>query len=55
MVADRFFSTEKVLAEQPAPMQEQPAPEVVAVATETAIEDTDGTAAHDAVFITQSW
>ena len=32
-------------------MQEQPAPEVVAVATEAAIEDTEGTAAHDARFI----
>jgi chromosome partitioning protein len=50
-----WLEPERVLAEQPAPMHEQPAPEVVAVATETAIEDTDGTAAHDAVFITQSW
>jgi chromosome partitioning protein len=50
-----WLEPERVLAEQPAPMQEQPAPEAVAVATEKAIEDTDGTAAHDAVFITQSW
>ncbi len=50
-----WLEPERVLAEQPAPMQEQPAPEVVAVATEATIEDTDGTAAHDARFITQSW
>jgi len=25
------------------------------VTTEKAIEDTDGTAAHDALFITQAW
>jgi chromosome partitioning protein len=41
----------RVLAEQPAPMQEQPKPEIVAVATETAIDETEGTAAHDARFI----
>ena len=46
-----WLEPERVLAEQPAPLQEQPAPEVVAVATEAAIEDTDGTAAHDARFI----
>ena len=50
-----WLEPERVLTEQPAPMHEQPAPEAVAVASETAIEDTDGTAAHDAVFITQSW
>jgi hypothetical protein len=36
-------------------MHEQPAPQVVAVASEQAIEDTEGTAAHDALFITQAW
>jgi len=46
-----WLEPERVLAEQPAPLQEQPQPEVVAVATETAIEDTEGTAAHDARFI----
>ncbi|HYJ40515.1 MAG TPA: ParA family protein [Steroidobacteraceae bacterium] len=50
-----WLEPERVLAEQPAPMNEQPAPEAVAVATEAAIEDTDGTAAHDARFITQAW
>jgi len=50
-----WLEPEKALAEQPAPMQEQPAPEAVAVATEEAIEDTDGTAAHEANFITQAW
>ena len=50
-----WLEPERALAEQPAPMQEQPAPEGVAVATEAAIEDTEGTAAHDALFITQAW
>jgi chromosome partitioning protein len=50
-----WLEPERVLAEQPAPMHEQPAPEAVAVTTEKAIDDTDGTAAHDALFITQSW
>jgi chromosome partitioning protein len=50
-----WLEPERVLAEQPAPMQEQPAPEGVAVATEAGIEDSDGTAAHDARFVTQSW
>jgi chromosome partitioning protein len=49
-----WLEPERVLAEQPAPLHEQPAPEVVAVATEAAIEDTDGTAARDARFITQA-
>jgi len=46
-----WLEPERVLTEQPAPLQEQPAPQAVAVATEAAIEDTDGTAAHDARFI----
>jgi hypothetical protein len=50
-----WLEPERVLAEQPAPIQEQPAPESVAVATETAIEDTDGTSAHEARFITEAW
>ena len=50
-----WLEPERVLAEQPAPMQEQPAPEVVTVATAAVIEDTSGTAAHDAQFITHSW
>ncbi|MEO8019633.1 MAG: ParA family protein [Pseudomonadota bacterium] len=50
-----WLEPERVLAEQPAPLQEQPAPEVVTVATESVIEDTSGTSAHDAQFITQSW
>jgi septum formation inhibitor-activating ATPase MinD len=53
--AARLAGAGTVLAEQPAPMHEQPAPEAVAVTTEKAIEDTDGTAAHDALFITQAW
>ena len=50
-----WLEPERVLAEQAAPLQEQPAPEVVEIATEAVIEDTEGTAAHDATFITQSW
>jgi len=50
-----WLEPERVLADQPAPLQEQPAPEVVEIATEAVIEDTEGTAAHDATFITQSW
>ncbi|HEV7606428.1 MAG TPA: ParA family protein [Steroidobacteraceae bacterium] len=50
-----WLEPERVLTDQPAPLQEQPAPEVVTVATEAVIEDTSGTAAHDAQFITQSW
>jgi chromosome partitioning protein len=50
-----WLEPERALAEQPAPLQEQPAPEVVEIATEAVIEDTEGTAAHDATFITQSW
>jgi len=36
-------------------MHKQPAPEAVADASEQAIADTDGTSAHDALFITQAW
>jgi chromosome partitioning protein len=50
-----WLEPERVLTDQPAPLQEQPAPEVVTVATEAVIEDTSGTAAHDAQFITQAW
>src|SRR5689334_2355503 len=50
-----WIEPERALAEQPAPLQEQPAPQAVAVASEQAIEDTEGTAAHDALFITQAW
>jgi chromosome partitioning protein len=50
-----WLEPERALAEQPAPMQEQPAPEVVSVAPEAVIEDTDGTAAQEALFITQAW
>ncbi len=45
-----WLEPERVLAEQPAPMQEQPAPEVIP-APEAVIEGTDDTAAHDARFI----
>jgi hypothetical protein len=50
-----WLEPERVLTEQPAPMQEQPAPAAVAVAPEAVIEDTDGTAAQEALFVTQSW
>jgi hypothetical protein len=43
-----------VLAEQPAPLQEQPAPQLAAQlppAVAGAIEPTEGTGAHDARFI----
>ena len=41
-----------MLAEQPAPLQEQPAPEVLPVAAEIAMEPkTDETGAHDARFV----
>ena len=39
-----------MLTEQPAPLQEQPAP-VVAPAPEAVIENTADTAAHDARFV----
>jgi chromosome partitioning protein len=46
-----WLEPERVLAEQPAPLQEQPAPEAVPVKTEAVIEPADVTAAHDARFI----
>jgi chromosome partitioning protein len=46
-----WLEPERVLAEQPAPMQEQPSPEAAPVTAEVVIEDGDGTAAHDARFI----
>jgi chromosome partitioning protein len=45
-----WLEPERVLTEQPAPMHEQPAPEVMP-APEAVIEGTDDTAAHDARFI----
>ena len=48
-----WSNRERVLAEQPAPMNE-PAPEVVAVATEAAIERHRWATADDAAFITQT-
>jgi len=51
-----WLEPERALAEQPAPLLEQPAPAGVAVAApEAVIEDADGTAAHEAKFITQAW
>jgi chromosome partitioning protein len=47
-----WLEPERVLADQPAPLQEQPAPEAVPVAAEVATEpDTDETGAHDARFV----
>jgi hypothetical protein len=47
-----WLEPEMVLAEQPAPLQEQPAPQVVvAPSPESVIEPGDDTAAHDARFI----
>jgi chromosome partitioning protein len=45
-----WLEPERVLAEQPAPMHEQPTPQVPQMVPES-IEPTDGTAAHDARFI----
>ncbi len=45
-----WLEPERVLLEQPAPMHEQPAPEVIP-APEAVIESSDDTAAHDARFI----
>jgi hypothetical protein len=42
-----------VLTEQPAPLQEQPAPQVAAT-PEAVIDSADSTAAHDARFIVGS-
>ena len=47
-----WLEPERVLAEQPAPMQEQPAPAALPVAAEAAIEPkSDETGAHDARFV----
>jgi hypothetical protein len=47
-----WLEPERVLAEQPAPLQEQPEPEIPAITPEAAIEpSTDDTAALDARFI----
>ncbi|HEU5136939.1 MAG TPA: ParA family protein [Steroidobacteraceae bacterium] len=47
-----WLEPEKVLTEQPAPIQEQPAPQAVPTATEAAIEpNTDETGVHDARFM----
>jgi hypothetical protein len=45
-----WLEPERVLLEQPAPLAEQPAPEVVP-APEAVIEGSDETGAHDARFI----
>jgi hypothetical protein len=42
-----------VLAEQPAPLQEQPVPQAVAAAPEAVIDGGDTTTAQDALFVTQ--
>jgi len=39
-----WLEPERVMTEQPAPLQEQPAPETSALTAEAVIEDTDGTA-----------
>jgi len=44
-----WLEPEKVLTEQPAPLQEQPAPEITRAPEQ--ISPLDGTAAHDARFI----
>ena len=47
-----WIEPERVLAEQPAPLQEQPAPQVVPKAAEELLEPgTDETGAHDARFV----
>src|ERR1044071_8429691 len=47
-----WIEPERTLAEQPAPLQEQPAPQAVPVAAEAAIEPaSDETGAHDARFV----
>ena len=47
-----WIEPERVLAEQPAPLQEQPAPQVVPNAAEELLEPgTDETGAHDARFV----
>jgi chromosome partitioning protein len=49
-----WLEPERVLTEQPAPLQEQPAPQVAA-APEVVVDSTDSTAAHDAKFLVGSW
>jgi chromosome partitioning protein len=46
-----WLEPERVLAEQPAPMQEQPEPQPSSVTPEVVIEDADGTSAHDTRFL----
>jgi hypothetical protein len=51
-----WLEPERVLTEQPAPLQEQPAPQVVASTPESRIEpETDETAAHEAQFKVADW
>jgi hypothetical protein len=45
-----WLEPERVLTEQPAPLQEQPEP-AIAAAPEAVIDSGDNTAAHDARFI----
>jgi chromosome partitioning protein len=45
-----WLEPERVLAEQPAPMQEQPVPQAAVAASETAIETGEKSTAHDAIF-----
>ena len=45
-----WLEPERVLADQPAPLQEQPTPQVPQMVP-AAIEPTEGTAAHDARFL----
>lgn len=49
-----WLEPERMLTEQPTPLQEQPAPQV-AVAPEAVIDSKDSTAAHDATFLVSSW
>jgi chromosome partitioning protein len=49
-----WLEPERALAEQPAPLAEQPVPTAAAIAPQD-IEPTDGTAAHEARFIAESW
>jgi chromosome partitioning protein len=51
-----WLEPERVLTEQPAPLQEQPAPQVqVAAMPEAVIDSSDSTAAHDARFLVGGW
>jgi chromosome partitioning protein len=49
-----WLEPERVLMDQPAPLAEQPAPTVTQIVPEN-IEPDDGTAAHEARFIVESW